>query len=78
MSIHFEVDAQAALHELDRLARGPDIGDLEAILLTTFAESLAHVHVITGALKASGHPSSSYDGGTWIGTQSFARHPGIF
>jgi hypothetical protein len=67
--------------ELDRLARGP-AGEtttaMESALMTGYALSEARVHVITGRLKASGHPSSEFDGATWDGQISFARYPGIF
>ena len=43
-----------------------------------FATSEGRVHVITGALKASMHPSSSLGAGDWEGTMSAARYPGIF
>lgn len=64
--------------ELDRLIKGPDIAKMEAALMTGFAVSEGKVHVITGALKASMHPSSSLGPGEWEGTMSAARYPGIF
>lgn len=82
MSVRFEVDFSAALREIGRLARGPGVGGttfaLERILLENFAQTQADVHVITGYLKASGHPSSSYDGDVWEGTIHYVRKPGIF
>ena len=45
--------------ELDRLLKGPSIAKMEAALLSGFATTEGRVHVITGALKASLHPSSS-------------------
>jgi hypothetical protein len=78
MSIHFDVDASGALGEIDRLAKGPDTGVFESALLTGFTEASAKVHVITGRLKSSGRPESSYEGGRWEGTIAFARHPGVF
>lgn len=80
--VSFSMDAEAVIRELDRLADGPGAGPtafrLESILAHSFAEVSARVHVLTGGLKASGHPASEYDGSTWTGTLYFARHPGIF
>jgi hypothetical protein len=78
MGVSFSVDPDGAGDELDRLAAGPDTGRFESILLAGFMETAAKVHVITGELKASGRPESSYDGGRWEGTIAFARHPGVF
>lgn len=74
------MNARDAIHELDRLAGGPHsvVPEFESILLGSFAAVEAKVHVLSGQLKASGHPSSTFDGDTWSGTLSFARHPGIF
>ncbi len=79
-SVRFTMDARDATRELDRLAGGPHsvVPQFESILLGSFAAVEARVHVITGALKASGHPSSEFDGIRWEGTLHFARHPGIF
>jgi hypothetical protein len=80
--IRFEVDIyhlpNGAGFELDRLMKGPDVARMEAALLAGFATSEGRVHVITGALKASMHPSSSLGAGDWEGTMSAARYPGIF
>lgn len=76
--IEVEVDAAAVLAELDRLAGPPDVEKFEGILLSSFAATQEHVHVITGALKASGHPDSYFDGETWSGNLLYARHPGIY
>ena len=82
MTVVISMDATDVLANLDRLARGPGSGEavfrLEAILARSFAEVSDHVHVMTGGLKGSGHPSSEYDGTVWKGTLAFARHPGIF
>lgn len=82
MSVSVTMDASAVIRELDRLSRGPGAGGttfaLERILLQNFAQTQAQVHVMTGVLKGSGHPSSSFDGDVWEGTISYARHPGIF
>lgn len=79
-SVRFTMDASDATRELDRLAAGPHsvVPEFEGILLSSFAAVAAKVHVITGQLKSSGHPSSSFDGLRWEGTIHFARHPGIF
>jgi hypothetical protein len=80
VSVHFFVDDEDVLHELDRLAAGPSpvVEDFESVLLGSFVATEIHVHVITGKLKASGAPDSSFDGATWRGTISYARYPGIF
>lgn len=82
MSFYVDVDMSDVIQELDRLARGPGAGEttfrLEAILVSAFAATQEQVHVITGALKGSGHPTSQFDGETWTGEISYARHPGIF
>jgi hypothetical protein len=75
------VDLNGAGNELERLARGPDartIAHMEAALLLGYTLAEAKVHVITGALKASGHPWSAFDTATWTGEIDFARNPGIF
>ena len=78
--IRVEIDAADVLHELDRLAAGPApvVELFEGVLLESYTATQTRVHVITGALKASGHPDSSFDGETWSGTLDYARHPGIF
>jgi len=71
----------AAGPELDRLAAGPageTVVAMESALMNGFIVTEARVHVITGFLKASGHPSSSFDGQQWEGEIDFARYPGIF
>lgn len=81
MAEYFVVYLDGAGDELDRLARGPDartIAHMEASLMLGYALAEAKVHVITGALKASGHPASSFDRYTWSGEIDFARYPGIF
>lgn len=79
--IRFEVDLNGAGHELDRLAGGPagaTVLRMEAALMAGYSASLAKVHVITGYLKSTLHPSSSFSGDAWEGTISAARYPGIF
>jgi hypothetical protein len=82
VTIKVTVDFHDVIEELDRLGRGPGAGKttmaLESILATSFSAVLAKVHVLSGGLKASGHPSSEFDGDRWVGTIHFARHPGIF
>jgi hypothetical protein len=75
--LRFDVDMREVDAELERLQR-PPVAALESVLATTFAITEARVHVITGKLKASGHPSSAFDGDIWEGTLHFERYPGIF
>jgi hypothetical protein len=77
----FTVYLDGAGDELDRLASGPPIrtiAAMEAALLEGFTITEGKVHVITGYLKASGHPQSHRSETTWEGEIDFARHPGIF
>lgn len=82
--VHFEVELygpKGAGFELDRLAEGPTgetVMRMEAALAEATVVTEGRIHVITGGLKASLHPSSSFDGDSWEGTLSAARHPGIF
>jgi len=81
MAVYWEVYLDGAGDELNRLSRGPDmrtIAAMEAALLEGFTITEGRVHVITGALKASGFPDSYHDETTWAGTISFDAHPGIF
>jgi len=85
MSVRVEMSMygfpRAAGPELDRLVKGPagpEIGKFEAALLAGFAASEAKVHVISGYLKSTLHPSSSFSGDVWTGQMSAARYPGIF
>lgn len=81
MAEYFAVYLDGAGAELDRLAAGPGmktIAEMEAALLLGYAITESRVHVITGALKASGHPQSDFDEFTWTGVINFARKPGIF
>jgi hypothetical protein len=75
--IRFEVDLNGAGAELERLQH-PPVRELEAVLAATFVRTEARVHVDTGELKASGHPSSEFAADVWSGTISFDRYPGIF
>jgi hypothetical protein len=61
--IRISVDLNGAGDELDRLIKGPAGETLircESALLAGYMASEARAHVITGQLKASGHPSSSF------------------
>lgn len=80
MTVRFTVDAEAAIRELHRLAYGTAevTPRFESILATAYAATQARVHVITGGLKASGHPTSEFDGHKWEGVIHYIRHPGIF
>jgi len=81
MPVRWDFSGGGVEAELDRIADGPGqrtVAAWETALLTGYAMSEARAHVITGALKASGHPSSRHDEGSWEGTISFARDPGIF
>lgn len=81
MGASFVVYLDGAGEELDRLARGPDartISAMERALLEGYTISEARVHVITGELKASGRPESSFDLRVWSGSIEFDRHPGVF
>lgn len=71
----------AAGPELDRLVKGPGgetVMAMESALAAGYIATEVRVHVITGFLKASGHPSSTFDGERWEGEIDFARYPGIF
>lgn len=78
--VRITVDLDGAGVELARLAKGPItvVPKLEAALLAGMAADMARVHVITGFLKSTGHPSSTFDGSTWTGEQAFTRYPGIY
>lgn len=82
MPIKFSVDFSEAIREIERLARGPGADGstfhLERVFLEGFTRTQERVHVITGHLKASGHPETSLDSDVWSGTVHYARHPGIF
>lgn len=71
----------AAGPELDRLALGPvgeTVARFDAALVSGYLTTESRVHVITGKLKTSGHPDSSFDGSTWRGEIDFDRYPGIY
>ncbi len=71
----------AAGPELSRLEAGPvgvTVAQMEAALAAGFIETETKVHIITGALRASGVPRSNFTGEEWEGEIDYARHPGIF
>jgi hypothetical protein len=81
MPVSWSVYLDGAGAELDRLAKGPDqktVAAWETALLAGYAVTENRVHVITGFLRASGHPASAFRPGEWEGTISFASRPGIF
>lgn len=81
MGYHGVVYLNGAGEELDRLARGPGpeiIARMEAALLECYMVTEGRTHVITGALRASGHPQSSWQQWVWSGQVNYARYPGIF
>jgi hypothetical protein len=81
MAEYFTVYLDGAGDELDRLAAGPPpeiIARMEAATLGCFVATEQRVHVITGELRASGHPQTSYELDVWSGQVNFARNPGIF
>ncbi len=72
---------RAAGPELTRLEAGPvgiAVAQMEAALAAGFIETETKVHVITGALRASGVPRSNFTGEEWEGEIDYARYPGIF
>lgn len=75
--LKFDMDISDVEAELTRLQH-PPVAKLESVLTTTFSVTEARVHVLTGKLRGSGHPSSEYVGGVWTGTLSYDRDPGIF
>lgn len=82
MTFYVDVDMRDVIRELDRLAHGPG-GDgttfrFESIWLRGFAATQAKVHVLTGVLKSTGHPTTTYEGDRWSGEVDYTRHPGIF
>jgi len=74
---HFEVDLNGAGRELERLQH-PPFRELDGVLMTTFATTDRRVHVLTGELKASGHPTTARSGDEWTGTLLYDRYPGIY
>jgi hypothetical protein len=78
---YFTVYLDGAGAELDRLAKGPGpeiIARMEAALLECYMVTEGRTHVITGVLRASGHPQSSWDLAVWSGQVNYDRKPGIF
>ena len=77
LAVEFTSDFGEVLYELSRLEDPPFMA-LEGMLATTFAITQARVHVITGGLRASGHPDSSLLDDVWSGAINYARYPGIY
>ncbi len=67
----YSVDISDAMRELHRIDDGPDpatILKLDAVLVTQFQLTQEHVHIISGALRESGHLLDSVDAaGHWEG-----------
>lgn len=61
------IDALHLFSKPNHLATLP----LELVLAAGFAATQAHVHVISGRLKASGRTSSHFDGNTWEGAVEY-------
>lgn len=81
MAVTWEFSGAGAEAEMARIAAGPDsrtVAAWETALLTGYTITEARVHVITGVLKASGHPFSHHAEDSWEGTIAFAGNPGIF
>lgn len=68
----------ADFSELEHAPGFKAIGKLEQTLADAYEASQAIVHVITGDLKASGVPHTSFSGSEWSGGIEYARKPGIF
>jgi hypothetical protein len=68
----------ASFAELEHAPGFQAIGRLEAELAGAFEASQEVVHVITGDLRLSGTPHTTYDGTTWSGGIDYDRNPGIF
>lgn len=81
VEMHMYGFPHAAGPELDRLVLGPaggTLAEMESALAVGYLMTEARVHRITGFLRASGHPTSSFDGERWDGEIDFARYPGIY
>lgn len=68
----------ADFSELEHAPGYKAIGRLELALAEAFEASQLIVHVLSGDLKASGTPHTSFTGSEWSGGIDYARHPGIF
>lgn len=69
--IHIEVDAKEVNEELDRLIKGPNsatISEFEAVLIEITAQVAENVHIETGSLFSTVHPSSEMLPFRWQGT----------
>lgn len=77
MRLRFDVNLAAVDAHLRHL-QDPPFRELEGVLAATFAITEARVHVLTGGLLASGHPTSARAGDIWEGTLHYDRDPGIY
>jgi len=69
------------IEEFDQLSKGvtyQTVGKFEEILSDAFLATQAAVHVLSGGLKGSGVPMSSFDGDVWQCEIEYDRSPGIF
>lgn len=64
--------------ELEKRPGYKEFTRLEERLARAFEASQGVVHVLSGGLRTSGIPHSSYDGDVWTGGIDYARNPGIF
>jgi hypothetical protein len=67
---YIQVDISDVEKELDRIIDGPNVEDIlefEAVLASQFQITQQAVHVITGSLRNSGHPSSVASADKWEG-----------
>lgn len=70
-SIHIEVDIHEVAEELDRLIKGPDaatITEFEAALTDITGQVFEKIHIDTGSLFSTVHPSSEMHPLRWQGT----------
>lgn len=82
MSWHIKLTNYNSLTDpMQSLSKGMGFRQVAYFEKTTallFADTQAHVHVETGALKASGIVRTHFDGSEWSGEIEYDAHPGIF
>jgi hypothetical protein len=69
--IHIEVDTREVDKELDRLIKGPTagvIGEFEALLIEVTGQVAEDIHIETGSLFSTVHPTSEMLPFHWQGT----------
>lgn len=69
--IHIQVDIREVAEELDRLIKGPDaatITEFEAALTEMTGQVMEDIHIETGSLFSTVHPSSEMRPFRWQGT----------